>query len=253
MTGFLRQTSLVFRRELGSLLTLPLFYILTGIFFLLGAMIYLVMLMEFARGAEGMSVNVTDSVVRPTFHSIHFFLLFQIPLITMRVFAEDRALGMLDLFQTMPIKDWALLLGKFFGALAGIGVYIVLTISFPITTAMLGEVEWPVVIGSIIVLFLSAGAYTAVGLFFSALTESQVVAAVLSYVTIFLLAFGQYFAEGWQILPLQQALRHFTVSEHVSSILAGNIAPMNIVYFFALAAIFLFCTARSLESRRWRA
>ncbi len=249
--SFLRQSWLVYTREVASLLTKPLFFVLTGIFFSLSALVYLALLIAFARGDSTMTVNVTDSVVLDTFNSVHFFLIFMVPLLTMRVFAEDRASGMLDLLQTTPAKDWALVVGKFAGTLAGIFVYIALTFSFPLVTSMVGEVEWPVIIGSMIALVLIGGGYISIGLFFSAITESQVVAAVLSYVTIFGLFFARFFSDSFQILSIQQAIRHFSVGEHVSAILSGNIAPMNVVYFLCMTAIFLFLTARILEMRRW--
>lgn len=253
MRSALYQWWLVSKRELFSLLSLPLYFILCGIFFLLTSLTYLNLLLEFARGGVDSTVNVTESVIRPTFHSVHFFLLMQIPLLTMRGFAEDRASGMMDLLQTTPLKSWSLLAGKFTGTLLGILVYIAITASFPLTTAFLTTVEWPVVIGSLVVLTLSSAGYVAIGLFFSSTTESQVVAAVLSFVAIFLVAFGRFFAENTGIMALDQALRHFTATDHVAMILSGNIAPMNIMYFVCLCAIFLFFTARILESQRWRA
>jgi gliding motility-associated transport system permease protein len=253
-TLYLKQIYLVFKREFKALLTTPLFYVLTGIFFTLSAMFYLVMLFEFAKGSgEALTVNVTDSVIRPTFHSIHFFLLIQIPLLTMRTFSEDNGSGMLDLLQTTPVRDWSLLTGKFLATSLGMLLYIGATTSFSLVTANYAIIEWPVMIGSLAALVLASCGYVAVGLFYSSVTESQVVSAVLTYVTLFILAFGSIFATGWQILPLQQALRHFTIMEHISAILDGNVAPMNLVYFLALTVLFLFFTARSLEARRWNA
>ncbi len=251
--SFLRQLWLVTRREFLALLALPLYYVLCGIFFLLAALIYLLTLLEFASAAPGTTVNVTESVIRPTFDSLHFFLLFQVPLLTMRVFAEERASGMLDLLQTMPSRDWSLVGGKFLAMCLGLFVYIALTAAFPITTSFFGDVEWPVIAGSLMALVLASATYISIGLFFSSITESQVVAAVLSYVTIFMVVLSGYFADGFQIEVLQQAMRHLSVSEHVNALLIGNIAPMNVVYFFAVTTAFLFLTARILENRRGRA
>lgn len=253
MSTFLTQTRLVTKRELGALFSSPLFYVLCGIFFLLEALVHVLGMVEFARGGEGMTVNVTDSVVRPTFHTVHFFLLIQIPLLTMRVFSEDHANGMLDLLQTTPLRDWSLLVGKFLGTWIGLFLYVLATASFPLVTALFGSVEWPVVIGSLVALTLASAAYVAVGLLFSAVTESQVVAAVLSYVTLFMVVFASTFAQSSAVAPLVDAARHFSVTEHVTALLGGNVALMDIVYFPALAIVFLFMTARVLESRRWRA
>lgn len=246
-----RQTLLVFGREFRALRETPLYYVLTGIFFLLTSMLYVLMLVQFARGAEDLSVNVTDSVVRPTFHMVHFFLLVQVPLLTMRIFAEDRSNGMLDLLQTTPLQDWPLLGGKFAATTAGLGLYVLLTMLFPLVTGIVSTVEWPVVAGSLMALLLSAAAYTAVGTFFSTTTESQVVAAVLSYVTLFLLVFANGLTELIGLPALADFTQHFSVTEHIEGLLSGNVAPMNVAYFVCVAVAFLFLSARVLEARRW--
>lgn len=169
----------------------------------------------------------------------------------MRVFAEDRSIRMLDLLQTTPAKDMALVIGKFAGTYAGLVLYLTATFLFPLMTSFVSDIEWPVAIGSMIALLLSAAAYTAIGVFFSAITESQVVAAVLSYVTIFTFIFASFFSDGFGILPLQQAVQHFAVLEHVGTLLSGEVAPMNIMYFIVVTAIFLFLSVRILEARRW--
>jgi len=250
LSAFVRQLRLVTQRELGATLTMPLYFVLTGLFFMLAASVFLASLVDFAKGSDTMSLNVTDAVLRPTFHTIHFFMLVQIPLLTMRLFAEDRANGMLDLLQTTPLNDWALLLGKYLATWLAQVVFLSLALLFPACTAFLGTVEWPIVIGSWLALVLLSSGYVAVGMFFSSLTESAVLAGVLSYVGLFVLAFGSAFA-GASVLG--DFARHFTVVEHVNAFFTGNLAWMNLCYFTSLTAFFLFLTARSLESRRWRA
>jgi ABC-2 type transport system permease protein len=231
---------------------MPLYYVLCGVFFMLASLVYLQQVIVFAQGGEGTSVNATDSIIVPTFQMLHFFLLIQIPLLTMRVFSDDRNNGMLDLLQTLPVRDWAVLGGKFLATFLALCLYVAVTMVFPGTTAMLTMVDWPVVLGSILALLLSGAGYVAIGLLFSAASESQVAAAVLSYVTLFLLAFGQAFASASNVMALEDAARHFTVTEHINGLLSGNVAPMNVIYFLALTAVGLFGTARILESRRWR-
>ncbi|MBI1290676.1 ABC transporter permease subunit [bacterium] len=250
--SFTRQLFLVTRREVASLLCMPLYYVLCGVFFMLAALVYLQQLVVFSQGGQGTSVNATDSVVVPTFQMLHFFLLIQVPLLTMRVFAEDRSNGMLDLLQTMPARDWAVLGGKFLATFLGIAIYTTITPIFPVVTGMMTIVDWPVVIGSVIALLLSSAGYVSIGLLFSAASESQVAAAVLSYVTLFMLAFGQAFASASNVQALDDAARHFTVTEHINGLISGNIAPMNVAYFVVMAWVGLFVTARLLEARRWR-
>ncbi len=253
----MRNTWLVTRRELNALLTTPLYFVLTGVFFLVTGYVFLTLLATFAqdaaRDAAGMSSNVTYSVIRETFFTLHFFLLIQVPLLTMRSFSEDKVIGMMDLLQTTPLSDQALVMGKFLAHWLGFGFYIALGLIFPASVWMIGDVDWPVVFSCFAALMLAAGAYTAVGVFFSSLTESQVVAAVFSYVFLFFLVLAGAMADVFGVGPLQDASRHFTVNEHLNSFLRGQVNPMNIVYFFSVSAIFLFFTMRVMEGRRWKA
>lgn len=252
-----RETWLVTKREASALLVAPLFYVLNGVFFLVGAFTFLALLNTFAiesfRNEADMSANVTQSVIRQTFYIVHFFLLVQVPLLTMRSYSEDRASGALDLLQTTTLGDWALLLGKFFGAFGALLGYLLLTLAFPIATAFVSDPEWPVVWSGFAALVLCAAAYAAIGTFFSSLTESQVVAAVLSYVTLFLFALSGAMKDFLRSPMVADAFRHFSVGEHLEAFLKGTVAPMNVAYFVLLTGLFLFLTARVLESRRWRA
>lgn len=252
----LRDTLRVARRETASYLVQPLFYVLSGVFFLLAAYVFLTLLITFAnetfRTEAQMSINVTQGVIRQTFYVLHFFLLVQVPLLTMRSFAEERATGMLDLLQTTPLHDWALLLGKYLGCLMAMGFYLLLSLAFPLAVWFVGEPEWGVVISGFGALLLATSAYVAVGLFCSSLTESQVVAAVLGYVSLFGLMIGSTLRDVATSDTLADAARHFSVVWHLEELLRGSVAPMNVAYFVLLTALFLFLTARVLEARRWR-
>ncbi len=257
MPRFLRETALVTRRELAALLVAPLYYVLCGTFFVLSAYVFMSLLVTFSqeslRVEADMSANVTQSVVRQTFFVVHFFLLGQVPLLTMRVFAEDKASGTLDLLQTTPLSDWALLLGKFLGCLGGLLLYLLLTLAFPLATAVVSHPEWPVVATGFIALVLTTAAYTAVGLFFSSLTESQVIAAVFTYVALLAFVLVGALADISAGRAIADLARHLSITEHAEAFLKGDIAFFNVVYFPMVAVVFLFLTARVLEARRWAA
>lgn len=257
MPRFLRETMLVTRRELHALATQPLFYILCGVFFVVAAYAYLSLLVTFsqdgARAEAQMSANVTQSVIRQTFYIVHFFLLVQIPLLTMRSVAEDRQTGALDLLQTTPLGEWPLLLGKFLGCWIGLALYLSLTMLFPFATSLVSDPEWPVAWCAFAALLLAAAAYVAIGIFFSATTESQVVSAVFSYVALFLLVMLSSLADLSKNTALVDLAKTFSVVPHVEAFLKGSIGAINLLYFPMLAVLFLFMTARLLEARRWRA
>ncbi|MDX2177767.1 MAG: ABC transporter permease [Candidatus Sumerlaeia bacterium] len=256
MPRLLRDTLLVARREAAALVASPLLYVLCGVFFLLGAFVFLSLLVNFSQEAfqdrSGGYVNVTQSVVRQTFHAVHFFLIAQIPLLTMRGFAEDRANGMLDLLRTTPLGEWPLVLGKFLGAFAAMAFFVALTLAFPLAAEAVSNPEWSVVASGWLALLLASAAYIAIGMFCSALTESQVVAAVLSYVALLGLSLLSALGALTRGTAWEDAAKHFGASEHIEAFLRGELAPMHIAYFALLAWTFLFLAARVLESQRWR-
>lgn len=249
-------TCLVARREAASLASRPILYVLWAAFFMLGALSFVTLLVTFAqqeyREAADMSGNVTQSVIGQTFYMVHFFLAIQVPLLTMRAFAEERASGMLDLLQTTPLGDWSLLLGKFIAHVAAMAGYLMLALAFPIAVASVGDVEWAVVASGWLALLLASAAYVAIGLFFSATTESHVVAAVLAYATLFCLLLLEALVELSGTRPLRDAAAHLGVSKHLEAFLKGNIASMDAAYFALVAWAFLFLAARILEARRSR-
>jgi len=257
MSRLLRETALVTRREAGALLVAPLYYVLCATFFLLGAYVFMSLLLTFSSGTvrtqAEMSNNITQAVVRQTFYVVHFFLMAQIPLLTMRVFSEDRASGALDLLQTTPLSDWALLLGKFLGCFIGLSFYLALTMAFPLATAIVSTPEWAVVWSGMAALLLTAAAYTAIGLFFSSLTESQVIAAVFTYVALLFLILISTIADYAGIPMIADFSRHLSIVEHTEAFLQGSFGLFNITYFLVMTGAFLFLTVRVLEARRWRA
>lgn len=256
MSAGLRQTLAVARREWMALVATPLFWVLSGVFFLASAFVFVSLLVGFATqsfAAENdIRANVTVAVIRDLFFVLHFFLLVQTPLLTMRAFAEERRQGTLALLMTTPSAEWPLVMGKFLANGGVVLLYLAITMVFPLAVEWVSDPEWPVIASCYVGLALAGLAYSALGLFFSAITDSQVIAAVFSYVALLGLLIASSMVDLVQSFHLGQLIRHLTLLGHLTGFLEGNVALEDAVYFVLFAFAFLFGAARLLESSRWR-
>lgn len=252
----LRQTALIARRELTLLAGTPLFWVLAGVFFIATSFVYLAQVIGFARVDFRDEANMTDTitvaVVEPLFWTVHFFLLVQIPLLTMRTLAEERRTGTLALLMTTPASEWSIVLGKWIANAAMLGVYLALTLVFAVLTDWISDPDWPVIVGCVLALVMAAAAYTAVGIAFSAGTESQVVSAVLTYTTLFSMLIVSALSEALGSPEMQALVRHLAFTDHMRGFFTGNVALHDGVYFAGVTFLGLFFAVRQLESLRWR-
>ncbi len=256
MKNFLRHTTRIARREFQQLVCTPLFWVLCGVFFLAAALVYVGLVIGFSNPAlreeNDMSSDVTLSLIRDLFWVIHYFLMVQAPMLTMRSIAEEKRMGTLGLLQTTPAGEWSIAVGKFVANTAALWVFIGCTLAFPLLTEWISDPYWPVVVSCYTALLLSAAAYTALGIFFSSLTDSQVVAAVLSYIFLFGLVIISQLADSFSIANLIVLTKHLTVMAHIEGFLAGNVSIVDAAWFAIVTAVFLFLSVRVLESSRWR-
>ena len=252
----LRHAWLVAGRELRQLLVTPLFWVLSGVFFLAASVAWVLLVAGFANkgfaATNDISSNITIAVVRDLFSILHFFLLVMAPLLTMRSLSEERARGTLALVMTTPCGEWPIVIGKFLANAGALVLFLCFTLVFPLLTEWISDPEWPIVASCTIALVLVVCAYTAIGLFFSSITESQVVAAVLTYVALFFLLMLSGVAQLAPNLEIMRMVEHATVISHLDGFLVGNIALVDGAYFVLVTALFLFLATRVLESARWR-
>lgn len=257
MTAALRATWLVGWREFRQLVSTPLFWVMSGVFFIAASIVYLMLVLGFAnagfREENDISANITIAVIRDLFAILHFFLLVQAPLLTMRTLAEERRQGTLALVMTTPAGEWSIVLGKFAANAAALLLFLSFTLVFPLLTEWISEPEWPIVLSCYAALVLVACAYSAIGVFFSSLAESQVVAAVLTYVALFVLLVLSGISDAITNIEIIRLLEHATVLAHLEGFLVGNLSLADGAYFVLFTALFLFLAARVLESGRWRA
>jgi ABC-2 type transport system permease protein len=177
--------------------------------------------------------------------------LFFIPAITMRVIAEEKKSGTIELLVTMPVRDVEIVLGKYLATLILLASALTLTFAYPMTIAMLGDPDGGALIGGYLGLLLMGAAYLAIGTFTSGLTENQIVAFIAGFALIFV-----FFMLDKVIIffpgSLASILEYASVTYHFENLARGVIDTRDLVYYGSIITLFLFLAVRTLEARKWR-
>ena len=179
------------KKDFRAYFASPMAYVVIGAFlFIMGWMFYSNMMYFLSYQEQmqygGQSVSLTDGIIRPLFGNMTIILLFAVPFITMRLFAEERKNHTLELLMTSPITITQMVAGKFLSSLLLVGVMLAVTLAYPLTLGILGNPDWGPIFSSYLGILLVAACYISVGVFFSALTDSQIVAGILTFAVLML-------------------------------------------------------------------
>jgi len=197
------------------------------------------------------NLNLIEGVMRPLMGNMSVVLLFVLPLLTMRLLAEERKQGTFELLLTYPLSDLAVVMGKYLAALTMFAVMIAGTFLYPAMLAIFSNPEPGPIITSYFGLFLMGTSFIAIGIFFSSLTSSQIVAGAATFgVSLFFLVIG--WASPFAGPTLGKVIAQFSLLEHYGSFSKGIISLQDVTYYVFLTAFFLFMTLRSLESSHGR-
>jgi ABC-2 type transport system permease protein len=199
----------------------------------------------------GGNLNLIEGVMRPLMGNLSVVLLFVLPLLTMRLLAEEKKQGTFELLLTYPLSDLAAVIGKYLAALTVFAVMIGGTLLYPAMLAIFANPEPGPIITSYLGLFLMGSSFIAIGIFFSSLTSSQIVAGAATLgVSLFFLVIG--WAAPFAGPTLSNVIAQFSLFDHYDSFSKGIINLPDVTYYVFLTAFFLFMTLRSLESSHWR-
>jgi ABC-2 type transport system permease protein len=237
----------------------PIAYVALVIWtFLFGLFFYAIfsqfLLISLQGGEFGPKPSLNDIVIGGVLRNMAVVALFVTPMITMRLFAEEKRQGTMELLATSPLTDLEIVLGKFLGALALYALMILagLLNFVPLWAWSVVKPEWkPVATGSLALLLVGA-CFIAIGLFLSTLTRNQIVAAFLSFgvgLTIWVI---QWFDRPTAPAILK-ALAYIGVLNHLEDLMKGVVDLKDLVYYFSFLTFGLFLAHQSVESQRWRA
>jgi len=236
----------VFKRELAGYFATPVAYVFIVIFLVLTGIFTFQLGNFFERG---------QADLRPFFDFHPWLYLFLIPAISMRLWAEERKSGTIELLMTLPIARAAAVLGKFLAAWAFAGVALVMTFPVWITCNYLGDPDNGAIMTGYIGSFLMAGGFLAIGACISASTKSQVIAFILSVVACFLFLLAGFppvtdFLSGWAPPSIVETVASFSFLSRFDSIAKGVIDLRDIIFFASLIAVCLVLNGVILEAKK---
>ncbi len=254
----MRNLWIICHKELRSYFVSPIAYLLLTMFALIfgfffwNALAYFIFMgMESQMRGETFPMNINEQVVRPLLSNISVVGLFFIPMITMRLFAEEKRTGTIELLATSPISDSEIILGKWLAAMmlyASMLLFTALNFTF---LFQYGKPDWkPLAIGYL-GLLLQAGGLLAVGTFISTLTRNQIIAGAATFAVCLLLWVLEWIS-GYETATWARVLSYLSVITHFESFARGVIDSKDAIFYVTMTFVGLFFTARSMESLRWR-
>ena len=242
----MRSIGTIFRRELASYFATPLAYVFIVIFLVMAGVLTFFVGNFFERGQADLQAFFT-------FHPWLYLVL--IPALSMRLWAEERKSGTIELFLTLPISMMAAVLGKFLAAWAFAGIALILTFPFWLTVNYLGAPDNGVILASYLGSFLMAGAFLALGACLSALTKNQVIAFVITAAAAFLftvsgspIVLGLF--QSWAPDSVQATISSFSFLTHFTAITRGVIDARDAVYFLSVIGAFLLANAVLVDLKK---
>ncbi|HZR45452.1 MAG TPA: ABC transporter permease [Candidatus Manganitrophaceae bacterium] len=247
-------------KELKLYFISPIFYVVGMVFlavsdylFYLQVNIYSSISMQMMRFQGNLpQLNIHQAVFVPTFLSMSIILLLIMPLLTMRLFAEEKKGRTTELLLTSPVTITEIVLGKFLAAWTVYLILLGLTLHMPILLGLFTQITWKPLLSSYLGLALMGAVFLAIGLFASSLTENQIVAAVISFgilIGFWLIGVSaQSAGEG----AFGQVTTYLSILSHLENFVKGLIDTRDLTYFVSMATLGLFLTHRVVESQRWK-
>jgi len=245
-------------KEIRSYFASPIAYVLIGLFALVFGFFFVTILnwfvqqsMQASMGMGGGGLSLNQQFVRPVFMNSMVVLLFVVPLITMRTYAEEKRSGTMELLLTSPLTDLQIILGKFFGALTLYASMLAVTLPYVGVLFVFGNPEWKPVATTYLGLLLFGGAFISVGMLISSFTRNQIVAGMISFVVLLLLWILDWMS-SMAGPTFETVINYLSVTQHIDDFAKGVIDTRHLIYYVSFITFGLFLTAKSVDSERWR-
>ena len=236
----MRATLAIAERELKAYFLSPVGYVVIAGFLLLASYLFYVPL-----------AIVGEPSMRRWTYNIVIILIILVPALTMRLIAEERKTGTIELLMTSPVTDAQVILGKFLGCLGFYAVMLAITFVYPIVLRSVGKPEMGPIIAGYLGLFLFGASFVAIGLLASALTKSQVVGFVSAFVVLLFMFLLEWMAQsgtGW----LSSVIRYIGIQQHLENFAKGVIDTKDIIYYVSVVVLCLLLSVRATQAWKWR-
>ena len=248
------------RRELNVYFTSPIAYIVLTMFAVIFGFFFYSALAFFSQFAAQAAMqpemappmNVDQFIIQPTLGNFTIILLFLMPMITMRLFAEEQRSGTIELLLTSPIGDYDIILGKWLGAMLLYACMMLVSLLNFAVVFLYTTPDWKALAVAYLGMLLMGGALLALGGFLSSLTKNQIVAGALTF-GCFLLLWVLAWVSQYSTSTLGQLCAYLAIPPHFEQFSKGVIELKDVVYYLSATTLGLFLSKRSLESIRWKA
>jgi ABC-2 type transport system permease protein len=251
-------TITIARRELISYFRSPIAYGVMAFFALIAGYFFYVAVVYFVRRGlessmmgQSFPMDLNEFVIRPVFSNISVIGLFLIPMITMRLFAEEKRTGTIELLVTSPLRDLEIILGKWTAALLLYASMLGISVLSMALLFAYGKPDWRPILVGYLGLLLLGGALLSIGTFISTCTKNQIVAGVAGF-AVCLLLWVLDWASSFETSVTAKVVSYLSVLQHFDSFSKGVLDLKDVVFYVSVIFVGLFLTARSLESLRWR-
>jgi len=251
----MRNVMTIAGKELRGYFSSPMGWVLMGLFALLFGYFFLAYLEMFAQRSmqppQGAPVNVNQDMIRGVLQNASVLILFLLPMITMRTYAEEKRSGTIELLLTSPVTDIEIVAGKFLGA---VGFFVALLSVTLLNMAILfwhGSPELAPVLTGYLGLLLMGSCFISIGLFVSSTTKNQVVAGAATFVVALLLWIISWLGSSFGPTTAS-VLSYLSITEHFDDFGKGVIDTTHLVYYLSVITFGLFLTVKSVDTERWR-
>jgi ABC-2 type transport system permease protein len=234
-------TLAIAQRELKSYFVSPVAYVVTAFFLLIAGYLFSLILLQ-----------SNEATLRYLQSNLSVIWLFVTPFLTMRLLAEEQRTGTIELLLTNPVRDAEVVAGKYLGALVFLFFMLAFTLYYPaLIYGLGGSPDVAPMLSGYLGVILQAGAFLAVGLLASSLTENQMISAILSFAVLLVLWLADAVSNNLGS-PVKDIFKYLSITQQFNDFPRGIIDTSHVVYFLSLVAACLALTVLSLQTRRWR-
>jgi len=254
----MRNILAIAHKELRAYFASPIAYIVIGFFALLYGIFFVAIMGYFVRssmqagimsGAQPMNVN--QQLIRPLLQNVTVVVLFLLPMVTMRTYAEEKRSGTIELLLTSPVTDFEIVMGKFLGAMGLYCAMLAVTLIHFGILFLYGRPEWKPILTSYLGLVLFGGCFVSLGLFISSLSKNQIVAGAVTF-SVFLVLWIITWLGSFAGPTGDKLTTYLSIVDHFDDFTKGVIDTTHLVYYLSFITFGLFLTAKSVDSERWR-
>jgi len=254
----MRNVLVIFKKELKSYFASPIAYLLLaifavifGFFFYSATRFFVLQSMQMQMMGRGMPMDVNEYVIRPLLTNASVIGLFLIPMITMRLYAEEKRSGTIELLMTSPVRDLEIVLGKWLAALVLYGSILGISgINIAILYAF-GRPDWKPILVGYLGLILQGGCLLAIGTFISTMTKNQIIAGGATF-AVCLMLWVLDWVSAYDQSAWAKVVSYLSVVTHFEPFSKGVVDSKDVIFYLSMIFFGLFLTTRSIESLRWR-